>query len=88
MSKLYGTVKGQAETSASRRGTKDLRVSAQTYDGSVIVYVTYERGSDTPRFDIEVDDGSSNHGKTFFSGSLDELKKAFRCYDVSERRNE
>lgn len=36
MSKFYGTVVVQARTDATRRGGRDIRVCAQSWDGSII----------------------------------------------------
>lgn len=73
MSKYYGQVKGSADTVASRRGTEKsgIRVSAQSWDGSVIVCMHNDR------VDIEMSQDSSMHGTTMFSGTLEELTRVF-----------
>lgn len=77
MAHFYGQVKGSASTTASRGGTHNsgLRVSAQTYDGSVIVAVMDGENGE-PVFTIEVDDGSSFYGNEVFSGTIAELVRA------------
>lgn len=80
MAHFYGQVKGSASTTASRGGTRNsgLRVSAQTYDGSVIVAVMDGKNDGEPVFTIEVDDGSSFYGNEVFSGTIAELVRALR----------
>lgn len=76
MSTYYGQVKGNAETTASRRGTEQsgLRVSAQSYNGSVILVM--KNGC----VDVEIAEGSSIYGHTEFSWTIEELKKALRFW--------
>lgn len=78
MAHFYGQVRGNAATTASRCGTRNsgLRVSAQTYNGSVIVSVMDGKRDGKPVFTIEVDDGSSLYGEQVFSGTIAELVRA------------
>lgn len=73
MSKFYGQVEGSAKTTASRRGNQEIKVSAQSWDGSVITRMFYE--GDELKVEISISDGSDFYGYTHFCGSLDELKK-------------
>lgn len=74
MSKYYGSTEAinYHTTVASRRGYKGIRSSAQTWDGSLIA-VARDSGKEVV-FEIEISDESSLYGKTFFSGTLEELK--------------
>ena len=73
MSKFYGQGEGMASTLATRRGNRDIKVSAQSWDGSLITRMYYE--GDDLMVELQVNDGSSFYGKTCFFGTLEELKK-------------
>lgn len=77
MSKFYGTVIGAASTDATRRGHSDIKVSAQSWDGSVITRLWYNTNGDL-MVDLEHSDGSSTYGRTLFSGTMDEFLKVFK----------
>lgn len=72
MSAFYGQVMGSAQTVGSRRGHKDIKVSAQSWNGSVITRLYYE-GEDL-MVDLQIADESSAYGYTAFNGTLEELK--------------
>lgn len=73
MASFYGQVAGdRGRTTASRCGTRSIRSSAQSWDGSVIV-VAEEIVGETI-FSIEVSEDSSIYGRTLFSGTIEELK--------------
>jgi hypothetical protein len=74
MSRFYGQVFGQAQTSASRRGSKEIKVSAQSWNGSVITSLYYNE-NDELMVNLSISDGSSSYGYTHFDGTLDELKE-------------
>ena len=74
MSRLYGTVQGSRGV-ASRCGARDLRVSAQSYDGSVIIRMSESTGDKEPTIRIELNDDTSNYGETYFRGTYSELKE-------------
>lgn len=74
MAKFYGQVFGQAQTEATRRGSRDIKVSAQSYDGSVITYLEYDKDGQL-EVTIAIAEGSSSYGSTYFTGSLEELKE-------------
>ena len=71
MSEYYGQVSGMSDTVASRRGSKasGIRASAQSWKGSVIVVMYNDMVS------IEISEGSSISGTTYFRGTIDELKE-------------
>ena len=72
MSKFYGTVVGASQTSASRRGNHDIRVSAQSWDGSVITRLWYN-DNEVLNVDVEIASGSSVYGQIIFSGTFEEF---------------
>ena len=72
MSAFYGQVIGNAKTTASRRGHHDIKVTAQSWNGSVITRLYYN--GDELMCDLEIADGSSANGYTVFNGTLEELK--------------
>lgn len=73
MSRFYGQVRGNAQTSASRRGTSNfgIRSSVQSYDGSIAMYLRDTKHGMMLR--VEHDEGSSLFGNTIFDGSMDEF---------------
>jgi hypothetical protein len=74
MSKFYGTVSGGAKTEATRRGFDSIRVSAQSWDGSLITRMRYGQ-EDQLLVQLDRYNGSSScYGKTIFTGTLDELE--------------
>ncbi len=70
MAKFYGQISGSGNTVATKTGTErtGLKVSAQSYDGSVIVLMIGDR------VEIEISDTSSFTGSTYFYGTIEELK--------------
>ena len=77
MSKFYGQVEGQASTVASRRGSANsgLKVSAQSWEGSVIVRL-WENNEGETMVEISKAEGSTSWGgDTLFWGKLKDLKK-------------
>ena len=76
MSKFYGQVEGQASTVASRRGSANsgLKVSAQSWEGSVIVRLWENKEGET-MVEIEKGEGSTSWGgDTIYRGKLEDLK--------------
>lgn len=73
MAAFYGTVKGN-RGEASRTGGKDTGISttAQSFDGSVNVWMRYLNGELV--VDIDIASGSSGHGERVFTGTVDELR--------------
>lgn len=77
MSKFYGQVEGQASTVASRRGSANsgIKVSAQSWESSVIVRLWENNESET-MVEISKAEGSTSWGgETLFWGKLKDLKK-------------
>lgn len=75
MSKFYGTVSGSARTEATRRGHDGIKVSAQSWDGSLITRMSHDGSG---RLMVQLDksnDSTSCWGKTIFWGTLDELEQ-------------
>lgn len=73
MSAFYGTVIGSADTNATRRGHHDIKVAAQSWNGSVITRLYYNEG--TLMVDIQISEDSATSGYTAFCGTLAELKR-------------
>lgn len=73
MAAFYGTVKGN-RGEVSRTSGKDTGISttAQSYDGSVNVWMRYRDGG--LLVDISIANGSSGHGERVFTGTVDELR--------------
>ncbi len=82
MSTFYGQVEGCAQTPATRRGTANsgIRVSAQSYEGSVIVSMR-EPG----QVRIELADSSSFYGSCIFDGSIRQLASIFEGADALDK---
>lgn len=72
MSAFYGTVVGSANTVGTRRGHKDIKVAAQSWNGSVITRLYYN--DDELMVDLQIAEGSSVYGYTVFNGTFQELK--------------
>lgn len=81
MSALYGTLQG-CRGEATRCGTRNsgIRVSAQSWNGSLITYLDQNEKDEKPTVRLYVSDGSSCSSwsaEEVFHGTLDELKEAF-----------
>ena len=75
MAKFYGTLQGN-RGEATRCGTDRIDVSAQSWDGSVIVSLWYN-DNDKLCVRIKTSECSSSYGdKTIFSGTFEELNNA------------
>ena len=77
MATFYGMIEG-SRGSVTRTGTKasGFKAAAQSYDGSVVVRLRYNK-EDKLIVDIETaDDSTSFFTETNFSGTLDELREA------------
>lgn len=75
MAKFYGQIQGN-RGAATRMGSlaSGIKGSCQSYDGSVITYLSYD-ANDNLMVTIEVSNSSSFYGKRVFCGSLDEFVK-------------
>lgn len=73
MSKFYGTVMGSANTPATRRGSRSIKVAAQSWSGSVVTRLHYNE-KDELIIDLQLSDGSDTSGYTVFYGTMDQLR--------------
>ena len=79
MSKFYGSIQGnrgaatRGGSAATRGGSaaSGIKSSCQSYDGSVITYMSYD-GIGNLVVTIEVSDGSSSYGRRIFCGTFEE----------------
>lgn len=72
MAQFYGQVRGMSDTTASRRGGRDIRVSAQSWNGSLITIMHYN--GDELMVELQMNDGSEFSGVTVFYGTFEELR--------------
>ena len=74
MAKYYGTIRGgRGEATKTGTASSGIKAAAQSYDGSVIVRM-WDDGSGQDRIDISIGEGSTTYGRTYFCGTLEELK--------------
>lgn len=89
MAKTYCTCIGMRGEATRRGGNNGVRVSAQSWDGSVIVKNWYDE-NDQLRVMVGTNDGSSCHtdfNSVDFTGSLDELKELLKLHqDIKSGR--
>ena len=71
MAKFYGQVIG-SRSAATRTGSSSIKSSVQSYDGSVITYLSYDE--DKLMVEVCVSDESSSYGKRIFYGTFEEFK--------------
>jgi hypothetical protein len=69
MAKLYGSIQGN-RGAATRMGSSLMKSSVQSYDGSVITYMSYE--DDKLMVEICVSNESSAYGRRIFYGTFEE----------------
>ncbi len=75
MSKFYGqtwTEDRTSSTAATRCGHRSINASAQSYDGSIITRLEYDKAGALV-VTIDVASGSRTHGETVYRGPLDQL---------------
>lgn len=75
MSKFYGqtwTEDRTSSTAATRCGHRSINASAQSYDGSIITRLQYDK-ADVLIVTIEVASDSRMYGETVYRGPLDQL---------------
>lgn len=70
MSKLYGFIQGN-RGAATRCGSSLMKASVQSYDGSVITYMSYDK--DQLMVEVCVSNESSSYGRRIFYGTFDEF---------------
>ena len=89
MSKFYGSVIGASSTVGTRRGHSDIRVSAQSWDGSVITHLDYD-SDEKLRVRIGTNEGSGTYTdwkSNDFVGTLDEFKELLKLHqDIKSGR--
>lgn len=77
MSAFYGMVKGN-RGAATRGGSTKITASAQSYDGSAILELTYNESNELMvRLSI-AENESSCYGTTIFYGTFKEFTSKFR----------
>ena len=69
MAKLYGSIQGN-RGAATRMGHSSIKSSVQSYDGSVITYMSYD--DEKLMVEICVTDESSAYGRRIFYGTFEE----------------
>ena len=82
MSKFYGTVIGASSTCGTRRGHHDIRVSAQSFSGSVVTTLDYD-SHDNLRVRIGTNEGSGTYTdwkSNDFVGTFDEFKELLKLH--------
>ena len=86
MARFYGAVEGQAQTIATRRGTQDIRVSAQSWDGSIIVRLHYNDNGELVA-EVGTSKGSSIYAdKNHYIGNLEGFAQALENYKNDYKR--
>lgn len=78
MSKLYGSIQGN-RGAATRTGSSMMKSSVQSYDGSVINYLSYN--GDQLMIEVCVAEGSSSYGSRVFYGTFEEFVKKLERED-------
>ena len=81
MARFYGQVEGMASTRATRRGGADIKVSAQSWNGSVITKLKYNNDG-VLIVEIETSTWSDFDGETIFKGTLEELKRRLKKWVI------
>lgn len=76
MAKFYGQVGGNRSV-ATRTGTRNIKASVQSWDGSAILDLRYNSDEEL-MIRLSVAEGeSSSYGKTIFDGSFKEFVAKF-----------
>lgn len=85
MSTFYGQVEGCSQTVAGRRGADDIKSSAQSYNGSVIIRLHYD-SQGVLMVNIHLAKGSSFYGDDlpYFYGTFEQLQECFRDWGERE----
>lgn len=79
MATFYGQVEGCARTIASRRGHSSIRSSVQSYDGSLIMELRYNK-NDELCLTVEYAKGTEFKGDMLYSGTLNDFIKLLTKY--------
>jgi hypothetical protein len=73
MAKFYGSIQGN-RGAATRMGHQSIRASVQSYDGSVITELSYNKeGQLLVDVSVAKDESTSYRGTRLFYGTLDEF---------------
>ena len=78
MAKFYGSIQGD-KGAATRMGHSSISSSVQSYNGSLISYMSYV--GDKLMLELCVSDGSSATGRTIFYGAFEEFVNKFEKKD-------
>lgn len=70
MAKFYGSIQG-SRGAATRMGHSLIKSSVQSYDGSVITYLSYDE--DKLMVEVCVAKESTTYGRRIFYGTFDEF---------------
>ena len=75
MATFYGSICGN-RGEATRGGSKNsgFKATAQSWDGSVITYLSYNENNEL-MVSLSIADNSSSYGTCYFYGTIEELKK-------------
>lgn len=77
MAKFYGQVGGNRGV-ATRTGSSNIRTAAQSYDGSIIIELSYN-SEDKLMVEICADDYSTAYGNRIFYGTYEEFIAKFKA---------
>lgn len=77
MAKFYGSLQGNRGT-VTRTGSSVIKASVQSWDGSLISYMSYDKDRDNPKeeklmVEICVSKESSSYGSRIFYGTFEEF---------------
>ena len=75
MAKFYGTLQGN-RGEATRCGSDRIDVSAQSYDGSVMVSLWYNEDDLMVKIKMASNASTNCFGETLYSGKFEDLLKA------------
>ena len=78
MAKFYGSIQGN-RGAATRMGNSSIKSSVQSYNGSLISYMSYV--GDKLMLELCVSEGSASSGKTIFYGTFEEFVNKFERED-------
>ena len=78
MAKFYGSIQGN-RGAATRMGNSSIKSSVQSYNGSLISYMSYV--GDKLMLELCVSEGSASSGKTIFYGTFEEFANKFEKRD-------
>jgi hypothetical protein len=81
MANFYGTVAGRSATIATRCGTKSIKTTAQSWDGSVIIEL-FEDSEGRTLVEVCIDtETSASYGDNVFCGTIEQLADCLDCLE-------